>query len=191
VNVKASLQSLVDSKLLNLDAPVGAAMWDVLKPAMLQERLAKWQAVFDTTRQTMQAAGSVVQVHTVSPVTVTDLAANNVVLENAAVWMRDNELMHALRDDKALRGAALPDDVWRDLPLHLESAVAYLDTQDTALIYSIDLGERLGKIAVRMNYNEKGRFDGVRARIVSNFIQTGGVVDQFNQAEARYVLLKK
>lgn len=190
-NVNASLQSLIDDKLIKLDAPIGAAMWEVLKPVLLQERLAAWQSVFDVTRKTMQAGANAVQVHTVAAATVADLAAHNVVLENAAVWMRDTELMHALRDDKVLRGAAIPDDVWRDLPLHLEAAVPYLDTQDTALIYFIDLGARLGKVAVRMNYNEKGRFDGVRARIVSNFIQTGGMVDQFNQAEARYVLLKK
>jgi hypothetical protein len=42
-----------------------------------------------------------------------------------------------------------------------------------------------------VNYNKKGNFDGVRARIVSNFMQTGGVVDKFNLTEAKYVPLKK
>lgn len=190
-NVNRSFQSMIDDKLIKLDAPIGAAMWEMLKPVLLQDRVQAWQAVFDVTRQTMQASGNAVQVHTVAATTVADLAAKNVVLENAAVWMRDTELMHALRPKKATRGAVLPDDVWRDLPLHLDAATVYLDTQDKALIYFIDLGMRLGKIAVRINYNEKGRFEGVRARIVSNFIQTGGMVDHFNQAEARYVLIKK
>jgi hypothetical protein len=41
-----------------------------------------------------------------------------------------------------------------------------------------------------VNDNQKARFDGVRARIVSNFVQPGGV-GQFNLTEARSVRLKK
>lgn len=190
-NARRPLQDFIDNKLINLDAPIGAAMWKALEPVLLQERASAWHKVFDTTLLKMQAGGNVVMVHTVAPEVVKALDDNQVLLENAAVWMRDTELVHALRDTKALRGAAIPESVWRDLPMQLQAATPYLDTQDKALIYFIDLGPRLGKIAVRINYNEKGRFGGVRARIVSNFIQTGGLVDQFNQAEARYVLLKK
>jgi len=191
-NAHRPMQDFIDAKLLKLDAPIGAAMWEVLKPVLLQERLAKWQAVFDATRQTMQAGANAVQVHTVAEATVADLVANNVALENAAVWMRDTELVHAIRDTKTARGAALPDGVWRDLPMLLESAVPYLDTQDGSLIYAIDLGADIGKVVVRVNYNEKGRFEGVRAKIVSNFIQTGGLVEPNNIAlDARYTELKR
>jgi hypothetical protein len=75
--------------------------------------------------------------------------------------------------------------------MHLDAAVPYLDTHDNSLMYAIDLGAKLGKIAVRVNYNEKGRFDGARARIVSNFIQTGGQVEVNNmRAGAQYDPLK-
>lgn len=190
-SVNKPMQEFIDAKLINLDAPIGAAMWEVLKPVLQAERLSAWQAVFDTTRQTMQAGANALQVHTVALATVADLVSKNVVLENAAVWMRDTELLHAIRDTKASLGIVLPDSVWRDLPTLLDSAIPYLDTRDMALIYEIDLGERSGKVVVRVNYNEKGRFNGVRATITSNFIQTGGVVDKFNLTEARYVLLKR
>lgn len=189
-NASASFQSLIDDKLIKLDAPIGAALWDSLKPMLDAKRLAKWQKAFDATRQSMQATGAAVMAHTIAPATVAALAENSVVLENAAVWMRDTELLHALRDTKVERGAALLDSVWRDLPTLLVNATPYFDTQDTALIYAIDLGNGLGKVVVRVNYNEKGRFDGVRARIVSNFIQTGGVVDAGDLSSARYKPLK-
>ena len=189
---KASLQSLIDTKLLNLDAPLGAQVWEVLKPALQQERLAQWHAVFDATRDEMRAGAQAVAVHTVAPATVAALAEQNVILENAAVWMRDTELMHALRDSKAARGAALPESAWRDLPVHLAQATVYLDTQDGSLMYVVELGAKLGKFAVRVNYNAKGRFDGVRARIVSNFVQTGGLVEKNNiHTGTQYVPLKK
>jgi len=190
--VKRPLQELIDAKLLKLDAPLGAQVWAELKPALQQERLAQWHAVFDATRDGMQAGAQAVAVHTVAPATVADLAERNVILENAAVWMRDTELMHALRDSKAARGAALPESVWRDLPVHLAEATVYLDTQDSSLMYVVELGEKLGKLAVRVNYNAKGRFDGVRARIVSNFVQTGGLVERKNMTTGKqYVELKK
>lgn len=189
-NAKTSLQSLVDDKLIKLDAPIGAAMWDSLRPALAMERLAAWQKIFDTTRQSMQAGGNAVMVHTVAPDIVSALAEKNVNLENAAVWMRDTELLHALRDYKSERGAALPDSVWRDLPTALESATPYLDTQNNTLVYTIDLGEKLGKVVIRVNHNAKGQFDGVRAKFVSNFAITGGVVQPEDLKAARYKQLK-
>lgn len=191
-NAHRPLQDFIDAKLITLDAPIGAAMWDSLKPALAQERLKAWQKLVDTTRQTMQPAGTTAMVHTVAPDIVAALAQNNVVLENAAVWMRDTELLHALRDYKSERGAALPDSVWRDLPTALESATPYLDTQNNTLVYTVDLGEKLGKVVIRVNHNAKGQFDGVRAKLVSNFAITGGVVDVKNiLTEERYLPLKK
>lgn len=188
-SVLRPLQQFIDDKLIRLDAPLGAQVWEAMKPVLLQERTAAWREVFDATRQAMAGKGDTVLVHTVAPQTVAALAEEGVALENAAVWMRDTELMHALRTTKTVRGAALPDGVWRDLPAQLESALVYLDTDNNTLLYVVDMGERIGKVVVRVNYNEKGRFDGVRARIVSNFVQTGGVVDHDNLQESRYVLL--
>ncbi len=191
-SVNKPMQAFIDAKLLNLDAPIGAAMWEALKPTLMVERTAAWQKLFDATLETMQAGANAVTVHTVAPSIVAVLATEHkVVLENSSVVMRDTELLHALRETKAARGATLPESAWRDLPAELEAAAAYLDTEDGSLIYAFDLGERAGKVVIRVNYNQKGRFDGVRARIVSNFIQTGGIVDRFNLTEARYVLLKK
>jgi hypothetical protein len=130
-------------------------------------------------------------VHTVEPETVAALTANGIPLENAAVWMRDTELLHALRDTKSDRGAAIPDEAWRNLPELLQAAIPYLDTLDQALIYAIDLGLKIGKVVVRVNYNEKGRFDGIRVRIVSNFVQTGGLIDPQHMGMSRYVSLKR
>jgi len=140
----------------------------------------------------MRAGGETVQVHTVAPETVGALEARGVALENAAVWMRDTELLHALRDTKATRGAGLPVEVWLELPRLLQTAEAYLDTNDLALIYSVDLGERWGKLVVRVNRNMKGRFNGVRAHLVSNFVQTGGLVNPDNLlSEPHMVPLKR
>ncbi|MBL8351208.1 MAG: hypothetical protein JNL87_12960 [Burkholderiaceae bacterium] len=189
-NAAAPLQQLVDQKLIKLDAPIGAAMWQALEPAIAMERRLAWTDLVDRSAQTLRAQGDTVLATAVRPDTVAALAEQEVVLENAAVWLRDHELVHALRDSKVGRGKVLPLAVWRDLPALLARAPAWLDTQDHALLYSIDAGAALGKVVVRVNYNEKGRFGGLRARITSNFIQTGGLIEERNLAGDRYVALR-
>ena len=85
----------------------------------------------------------------------------------------------------------MPDSVWRNLPSALESATPYLDTQNNTFVYAIDLGGDIGKVVIRVNYNEKGRIDDVRARFTSNFVRTVGVVKDYNLREANYVSLGK
>jgi Phage Mu protein F like protein len=54
-NVNASVQSLIDNKLLNVDAPIGAAMWQTLKPLVALERQQTWWATLDSWNSTPQA----------------------------------------------------------------------------------------------------------------------------------------
>jgi Phage Mu protein F like protein len=190
--VGQSFQRLIDDKLIQLKAPIGAALWEMLQPVLAGERLAAWQAVFDTTLASKRPLGNAVLVHVIDGETVRGLADAGIDLVNASVWIRDNDLQHAVRDTKTSRDAILPNTVWRNLPERLDSAVPYLDTVNKTLVYAFDLGRKLGKVAIHVNYNEKGRFEGVRQRIVSNFLTTGGVVEPKNiTAGTQYRLLKK
>lgn len=186
-NAATPLQSLVDRKLIDLSAPIGAAMAQELAPALAMERRLAWTGMVDQAAATLRPRGTTVLAAAVQPMAVAALADAGVVLDNAAVWMRDHELVHALRDRKAQRGAALGVAVWRELPKLLQQATAWLDTQDQALVYLIDAGADLGKVVVRVNYNAKGQIDGVRASVTSNFIQTGGVIDPGDVRAPRYV----
>ena len=189
-NTSTPYRKFIQDKLLSVDAPIGAAMATSLASVLQAETLATWQKLFDATRSTLQAKNEVAMVHTLSPAVIAELKKQGIQLDNAAVWMRDAELIHALRDTKTARGASLSEDVLRNLPTELNSATPYLDTEDLALVYAIDLGEQLGKVVVRVNYNEKVRHEGVREKIVSNFVSTGGVVEIANiTKDARYLKL--
>ena len=189
-NAATPLQAIIDQKLIKLDAPIGAAMAKELAPALAMERRLAWTSMVDNMASTLRPSGQTLLATTVEPKAVAALADAGVALDNAAVWLRDHELVHALRDTKATRGAALPLDVWRNLPDKLGGAPVYLDTQDQALLYVIDAGGALGKVVVRVNYNARGQFDGVRDRITSNFIQTGGVVELADLQAARYMRIQ-
>lgn len=190
-NAATPLADLVDQKLLRLNGAIGAAMGEALAPVLAAERSRAWAELVDATSQSMQANGTTVLATTVAPATVNALANQGLVLENAAVWLSDHDLLHAIRDTKSMRGAALSAEVWRDLPQLLARSDAYLDTADQALIYLVSLPKSAAKIVVRVNVNEKGRFSGQRLRITSNFITTGGVVQAVDvTADSRYVPLR-
>lgn len=191
-NAATPLRELVESKLINLDAPIGAVMWQSLKPAIaLEQRLATMDLV-DAAAASMRPENRAALVHVASPKTVADLAAREVPLVTADIWLRDAELVHALRDSKVGLGNALTVETWRDLPAMLETATPYLDTADQALVYVFDAPEGLGKVAVRVNYTSKVQAGGKRDKLTSNFIRTGGLVETKSiENDARYVRLGK
>jgi SPP1 gp7 family putative phage head morphogenesis protein len=185
------MQRLVQDKLVALDAPIGAELWRELRSSMAPEQRQAWRELVDKVVRTKRASGATALVHVVDAATQQALREQNVSLASSAVLMRDSELLHAVRDTKLARGAALEPEQWAQLPDLLDTATPYLDTQDQALVYAIELPERAGKVVIRLNYTEKARFGSQRARVTANFVQTGGVVDADNTLEQRYIELKK
>lgn len=179
-NRTTPLYDLIARKLPNLDAPLGAAMWDALKDAVAMEQQLRLWDLIDAAKIIQRATNEALIVHAVAPATVQDLAQRAVTLRSADIWLRDRELIHALRDAKTARGVALPEAVWRDLPQHLAQATPYLDTQDAALVYAFDLPDGTGKVVVRVNYTDKLRDGDQRVQITTNFIRTAGIVDPTN-----------
>lgn len=191
-NTYRPLKDFIDEKLIKLDAPIGAAMYEAMRPVLVEEMR---QAVIDlvaTATTAQRATGLAALAHVVSPRTVADLADRGVPMESADVWLRDEELLHALRLTKSDRGAALPLSVWRELPAVLDGATPYLDTHDAALVYAFDMPDGVGKVLVRVNYADKLRIQGKRTRVTSNFVRTGGLVEARNiNAGTQYVELEK
>jgi hypothetical protein len=185
------LKDLIDQKLIRLPASIGAGMWEALKPSLAAEQGRAVGAMVAGTVAAMQAAGHGVIAHVVEPSTVAALAEEGVTLDNAAVWLRDSELIHALRDAKLEHGGALPVDVWMQLPAHLQTAKPYLDTQDQALLYVFELPDVIGKVVIRLNRVEKISGGGQRQKVLANFIVTGGIIRAENLSGDRYLPLEK
>ncbi|MFN3985729.1 MAG: phage minor head protein [Rhodocyclaceae bacterium] len=189
-NASTPLADLVGQKLINLEAPIGAQMWQTLEPALRAEQRLALADMVDAAVATMRTSGAAALATVVAPPTVAALAQMGHALESADVWLRDEELVHALRDAKAARKASLSPQVWRDLPRLLETATPYWDTVDPALVYVVDIGgPGLGKVLVRINYRDKLRIGGKRTRVTSNYVRTGGVVESADLASGRYVPL--
>lgn len=185
-----ALQRVVRDKLVNLNAPLGAALWDSVKDELQPTQLTECQAMVRTVATNKRASGQMLLVHVIDDATQAALSAQGVQLSSAAVLMRDTEVMHALRATKVARGAALPESVLADLPALLPDSDVYLDTENNTLLYAISLPGEIGKVVVRVNYSEKGRLESERVRITSNHFTTGGLIQPRELLAARYVRLK-
>ncbi len=170
-------------------------MWQALQPVLKAEQLADMRNLVATAAASMEPAGAGAVAHVIAPGTLAALDARGVELNDAAVWLRDEQLIHAIRDAKVNRGAALPLEVWMALPEHLGAAATYLDHLNGTLLYVFALPDVIGKVVVRVNYSSKVRSGGRRKIIQSNFIRTGGVIADNDLTEvlpdgkARYELL--
>ena len=192
-SVAAEIQALLDQKMRVLEAQIGADLWaSVRDTAPVEGLMLALANMVDRVSLQKTATGESLLIHAVAPATVADLSENHKIeLASAGIWLKDHDLLHAIRDTKETSGKALSATVWRDLPTLLAAATPYLDLLDQALVYAFDLEDGTGKVVIRVNYSEKIRQDGKRARITANFIRTGGMVEKHNLEEGRYAKLER
>ncbi len=175
-NAATPLLDIVARKLVNLDGPVGARMWEALEPALeMEQRLALGDMV-DAAIKKIPAKGHAALVGALSPEVMERFhGATGREALGADIWLSDRDLEHAVRDAKMSLGATLPAQTWRDLPGLLRQADVYYDTANDSLIYVFEAG--LEKVAIRVNYTTKITGASGRRKEKANFIKTGGAID--------------
>ncbi len=190
-SVKKSLQSFVAKKLIQLDAGTGALMWQALGPSVLEETESALAAMVDRITAKLPATGETLLFGAIAETTVMALGRLGIELENAAIWLHDQDLLHGMRSKKAERNAALDTDVLKAIPNRLQDADSYFDLKRNAVIYVFDLGPKVGKVPIRINYKSKFRTGGERFNDTSNFVATSGMADYSNMNDAtNYLRLK-
>lgn len=188
---QTALMALMKDKLVAADAPLGAAFWQEAKGDLAKPLQDQWRNTVIQVVSSGKPVGSTHLVAVIDQETQEALRQRGVELSSAAVLINDHELKHAIRDPKATRSATLPVSVWEDLPRLLDKAAIYFDSQKRNLVYVIDLSENAGKVAVYMNYAEKGRLAGTRIKMTANFVRTGGLIEKYNAQEPHFEKLKE
>ena len=174
--VKTPFLELIDQKLINLDAPIGAAMMDSLAPILTAEHRAavfrEWAGEVLASKRSGQASKIV---GSLEESLVAKLAQRGVSPATAEIAIRDEDVLHAHRDTKK---GALPWEWYLDLPLHLMNRRAViLDTTEPAspaLLYVFDLQGATGKVVLKLDYlvTTKGT-DGIRRKVPMNILRSG------------------
>jgi len=154
-HVNASLQSLIDNKLIAMDAPIGAAMWDSLKPVLAQERAKEFSSWVEAvvanghSRNQWKIAG-VMREPEIAYLT------NRVSKPpaTAEIAIEDKLIVGKKADRHEAAGNALSADEWKRIPQELDGATVYFDKLKNAVLYVFDsqTDARSIKIAVEVNF---------------------------------------
>lgn len=158
----APLQQLLDRKLIELDAPIGAAMAQALQPALAMERQAAWWEALDEWLADPKPRGRRAVVAAMDPGTVRWLAGEgHKVPDSAAMFIEDRLVVGAKQRRHVADQNGLTEAEWRALPTWLaKPAGVYLDTGSGNLIY-VAPGSGPAKVAVS--------FAGATHQVVSGF----------------------
>lgn len=155
----------------SIGAPAMTAARDWLMPQLTKE-YANWAS--GVIESKIARNGSRV-VGAMTSEVLAGIRAAGVEPVSAAITLRDAELLHLVRDSKALRNAMLSQEEVLQLPDLLAKPTAVLwDAADQALIYLLDTPGQTNKVVIRVNYTVKLNNEGRRSMGVINGIRSAG-----------------
>lgn len=153
---------------------------DILKrPSAVAILNQSMKSMVDDVVATKQAKGSLKYVGVIPEPVIGKLNTLAKAPQSAVIAVRDNDVLHALRDNKAGKGINLPVEFWQSLPEKLQNPTAILletqQKQPTLLfVYETDAG----KIAIKMDYEIKLRDQLTQKKnlVKLNMVKTGSVI---------------
>ncbi|WP_032092044.1 phage minor head protein [Necropsobacter rosorum] len=189
-NIKAGRNTSIDSVLMQKLVTAEPKFASLLVENILQRPQAvamlnlAMKDMVDKVAVEKVARGSMKYVGVVPPDVITKLEAKELSPQTAVIAVRDEDVLHALRDTKQGKGINLPIEFWENLPEKLRSPTAILlDTTQAknALIFVYD--DDAGKVLVTMDYSVKIKdpISKTKQRAELNIVKTGGLITQENE----------
>lgn len=169
--VKKPLQDLVDEKLINLSAPVGAEMYQAMAPVLQAEREATYRSFVDQVAADPIKRGRSATVGAIKPATLAWLReTQGIEPAGAEIRVEDGLLVGKKAARHELAGNAMSLDEWGSVAAQLQEPEQILyDARSGKLIYVLASSDgRLEKLAVEFDYVLK-RGNGQTNMIVSGF----------------------
>lgn len=163
------MRELVERKLVNLDAGIGAAMWEALAPALAMERQLAWWKKLDEWLAAEHARKDYFIVGAVPVVALRWLSANGKPAPMTAEVVVFDKLVSGPKQGRHEAAQnALTVEEWRALPALIEKPSAiYHDTRSGNLIFVAD-GIGPAKIAIEFAPKETRKI-GDYNQVVSAF----------------------
>ena len=164
------LADLVEQKLFNLDADLGAAMWARLEPAIAAERAQAWSNFLAGVQADPVKRGRLQVAGALTPDVLGWLSGKSVTPATAEIAVDDALIVGQKAQRHLVKGDALTPAEWAALPTLLDAPDQVLyDTRSGHLIFVGKSNDtRSAKIAVELDYQRK-RAKGQTNLIVSAF----------------------
>lgn len=177
-NAMQPLQAFIDAKLINLNAPVGAAMWQMLEPVLQAEQQVAFDAFLDDVLADPVKRARTAVVGAIDPDTLDWLATNKGISPaTAEIAVQDGLIVGKKAARHQAAGDALSTADWRELPSLLADPDQVLyDTSSGKLLYiSASTDPTVAKLAVEFDYKLK-KNKGETNLLVSAFKVMGDAI---------------
>jgi hypothetical protein len=169
-NAGTAFSELIGQKLFRLDAPIGAAMWQMLRPVVIDE-LAQGFSTFVGTVLAGPPRGKSMVIGALKPSWVQTAESRGISPATADITVRDQDIWHTFRTGKADQ---LDLGWYKDLPRHVDAPDAVLldstHSGEPAILLIYNQGSTGAKLVVRINYRTKKLGE-------ANIVETGKKVD--------------
>jgi hypothetical protein len=151
-NVLRPMQEFIDAKLIKLDSPLGAQVWETLKPVLAMERQQQWWETLDGWLADPLPRGRSEVVGALKPRTVQWLQDNGYPAPATAAIQLEDRLVIGRKQQRHIDAQNGLDAMeWRQITSILEAPPAiYMDGTTGNLIYVAD-GIGPAKIAVKFS----------------------------------------
>lgn len=171
---------------------------DVLKnPKAMVLLNGAMKEMVDTVSQQKIARGNMKYVGAIPEPVLTKLDNLEKAPQSAVIAVRDEDVLHSLRDTKQAKGISLPVEFWEQLPDKLRNPKAILlqskeqqrnKNAGDALLFIYETEK--GKVAVKMDYEVKikDELSGKKLARKLNIVRTASVIEDFTQLGAFEVL---
>lgn len=182
----ANIDQLLFNKVITAEPKFASLLIDdvLQRPQAVQMLNSVMKEMVDTVSTEKIARGRLLNVGVVPADVIAKLEVMDKAPQSAVIAVRDENILHALRDSKQEKGIHLPTEFWEKLPQKLRTPKAILlqaaeqqrdkNAKDVLLfIYELEQG----KVAIKMDYEVKLKeaISGKKLTHQLNMVTTGSV----------------
>lgn len=168
------MQHLLDAPAEYASNAVTAVLNYAPAMALLNQSMAD---MVDNVTSTMQKRGEMKYVGAVPREVIKQLDDMGIAPQTAVIAVRDEDILHALRDTKTAKGIHLPAEFWKHLPDKLKNPDAILLQNDKGshnLLFVFSTEQ--GKVVVKMDYEIRVKDKLGKRKVKVNVVRTASII---------------
>lgn len=200
-NIKAgrneSIDQLLFNKMIHAEPRLASLLIDdvLKKPFAVSMLNQAMKAMVDTVTTEKMARGQFKNVGILPPKVIDKLTALDKAPQSAVIAVRDDDVLHALRDTKQGKGINLPVEFWEKLPEKLRNPTAILlETQQKQPTLLFVYETEQGKLAIKLDYEVRLKDELSNKKLTHkvNLVRTASIIKsqvEWNDFKKSYELL--
>lgn len=195
----ADVDQLLFNKFVNAEPKLASLLIEnvLQNPRSVMMLNGAMKSMVDTVASEKMARGQMKNVGIIPAKVIDKLTTLEKAPQSAVIAVRDEDVLHALRDTKQAKGINLLIEFWEDLPEKLKNPKAILlqakeqqrnKNASDVLLFIYDTEK--GKVAIKLDYEVKVKdeLSGKKITQKLNVVRTASVVEDFTQLGAYEVL---